>query len=66
MKSNYKTFTEDLRFDGIPFRTFINDDADMVIRYNENNGDYSEAIYNGTGELIRCIDVINGETYIQE
>ena len=64
--SDYRKFINELKFEGIPFKTFINDDGDMVVRLNEYDDDYTEIIYDGVGNCIRCIDVFEGEVYIQE
>lgn len=63
--SDYKKSIADLKFHGVPYRTFINDDADMVVRYNEYGEDYTEEVYNSAGYLVRIIDVQDGNITIQ-
>jgi hypothetical protein len=52
-------------FYGVDYRTFINDNAEMVIRYNEYGHDYTDEVYDPAGTLIRVVDVENGYTHIQ-
>ena len=63
--TDYKRSINDLKFHGVDHRTFINDDAEMVIRYNEYGDDYTEEVYDTVGTLIRVIDVEDGNTHIQ-
>jgi hypothetical protein len=55
-----------LKFEGVPYRTFINDNADMVIRYNEYGENYTDEVYDSTGTLMQIIDVQDGYKHIQE
>lgn len=63
--TDYKHSINDLRFNGVQYRTFINDNAELVIRYNEYGDDYTEEVYDATGTLIRVVDVQDGHTHIQ-
>ena len=65
MLTAYKKSIEQLKFYGVPYRTFINDNADMVIRYNEYDKDYTDEIYDSIGNLIQIVDVENGNIHIQ-
>lgn len=51
--SDYKRNINSLKFNGVQYRTFINDDAEMVIRYNEHNGNYTDEVYDPAGNLVR-------------
>jgi hypothetical protein len=62
-KNSYKSSINSLKFDGVPYRTFINDNAEMVIRYNEYGEDYTDEVYDTTGKLIRVVDFKDGEMY---
>ena len=63
--SDYRRSINSLKFHGIDYRTFINDDAEMVIRYNEYGEDYTEEVYDPAGTLIRVVDFEDGYTHIQ-
>ena len=65
MLTAYRQSINSLKFHGVPYRTFINADSDMVIRYNEYGDDYTEEVYSPVGTLIRVIDVEDGNTHIQ-
>lgn len=64
--SDYRKSINSLKFYGVPYRTFINAEADMVIRYNEYGDDYTEEVYDTMGVLIRIVDVQDGYTYTFE
>ena len=65
--TDYRKTINSLKFWGVPFRTFINDDGDKVIRYNEySDTDYTDEIFNGVGKLIQIVDYENGEVHIQQ
>ena len=53
--TDYRRSIADLKFYGVPYRTFTNDNAELVIRYNEYGDDYTEEVYDATGSLIRII-----------
>ena len=61
----YKNSINDLKFHGIPYRTFINADGDMIIRYNEYGEDYTDEVYAADGSLICVVDVTDGYVHIQ-
>ena len=63
--SDYKGSINSLKFHGVPYRTFINDNAEMVIRYNEYGDDYTDEVYATDGSLICIVDVEEGHTNIQ-
>ena len=63
--TDYQSSINSLKFHGVPYRTFINDEADMVIRYNEYGDDYTDEVYDAVGALIRVVDVQDGNTHIQ-
>ena len=63
--SDYQCSINSLQFYGVPHRTFINAEAEMVIRYNEYGDDYTDEVYDTTGTLIRVVDVQDGYTHIQ-
>lgn len=63
--TDYQSSINSLKFHGVPHRTFINDEADMVIRYNEYGDDYTEEVYDAVGTLIRVVDFEDGYTNIQ-
>ena len=60
-QTDYKRSIYAFRFEGIPYRTFINDDADMVIRYNEFDNHYTDEIYDATGKFLSVIDFEDGK-----
>lgn len=62
--TDYRKWISALRLEGIHFDTFINDDADMVIRIDYLNGDYSEHIFDSVGKRIRDIYVLDGELFV--
>lgn len=64
--TDYKQSINALKFEGISYRTFINDDADMVIRYNEFDKNYTDEIYDTTGKLLCVIDFEDGNMYVQK
>lgn len=63
--SDYRRSINSLKFYGVDHRTFINDDAEMVIRYNEYGENYTDEVYDTTGTLIRIVDFEDGYTHIQ-
>lgn len=63
--TDYKRSINDLRFEGIKHRTFINDDGEMVLRYNEYGKDYTDEVYDPAGNLIRVVDFEDGYAHIQ-
>lgn len=65
MMTDYKRSINALKFEGISYRTFINDDANMVIRYNEFDKNYTDEIYDATGKLLCVIDFEDGNMHIQ-
>ena len=64
--SDYRKSINSLKFYGVPFRTFINDDANMIIRYNEYGDDYTDEIFDATGHLIQIVDFEDGYMHIQQ
>lgn len=65
MLTAYKRSIANLNFYGVPHRTFINAEAEMVIRYNEYGADYTEEVYAPNGSLLRVVDVQDGYKHIQ-
>lgn len=63
--TDYRHTINDLRYEGIHYRTFINDDGNMVIRHSEHDGDYEELIFNPAAKLIQVISVDDGYKHIQ-
>lgn len=63
--TDYKRHIISLKADGIPYRTFINDGGNMVIRYSEHNDDYTELMFDPAAKLIQVISVDDGYTHIQ-
>lgn len=63
--SDYKRNINSLKFNGIQYRTFINDNAEMVIRYNEYGENYTDEVYDPAGNLVRIIDFNDKNTYTQ-
>lgn len=61
--SDYKSSINSLKFHGVPYRTFINDNAEMIIRYNEYGEDYTDEVYDTIGNLIRIVDFEDGDMY---
>jgi len=61
--SDYKSSINCLKHQGVTYRTFINDNAEMVIRYNEYGDDYTDEVYDTTGKLIRIVDFEDGDMY---
>ena len=45
---------------GVPYRIFINSNAEIVIRYNEYGTDYTDEVFNSVGNLIRTIETFKG------
>lgn len=64
--TDYQASINSLKFWGVPFRTFINDDGDKVIRYNEYGADYTDEIFDGVGNLIKVVDFEDGYIHIQQ
>ena len=64
--TDYKKSRHNLIFNGVPHRVFINNNGDMVIRYNECYHNYTDEIFDGTGTLKQIIDVQDGHTHIQQ
>ena len=52
--TDYRRSIKSLRFHGIIYRTFINEDAEMIIRYNEYGEDYTDEVYDPAGTLTYC------------
>lgn len=63
--TDYRRSINSLRFHGIIYRTFINEDTEMIIRYNEYGEDYTDEVYDPAGTLIRIVDFEDGYTHIQ-
>ena len=61
--SEYRKWINALKFEGIQYDAFINDDGDMVVRIDYSDGDYHETIFNGVGKSIADIYVIDGEMF---
>jgi hypothetical protein len=61
--SDYKSSINCLKHQGVTYRTFINDNAEMVIRYNEYGDDYTDEVYDTIGKLIRIVDFEDGDMY---
>lgn len=64
--TSYRRSINSLRFQGVPYRTYIDEKGDMIIRYNEYGDDYTEEVYDTVGTLIRVIDVEDGYIHIQD
>lgn len=60
--SDYRRSINSLNFYGVPYRTFTNDKAELVIRYNEYDNDYTEEVYDTTGTLLIFKEVCKNET----
>ena len=59
--SDYKECIRALKSEGEPYTTFINDDGDMVIRFDYGNDNYAEFKFNGVGKHIEDVFMFNGE-----
>jgi hypothetical protein len=63
--SGYRQTIANLKREGVCYRAFINEYGEMVVRYNDNNNNYTEEIFDGVGKLIDIITVQDNETFSQ-
>ena len=61
--TDYKRITDSLKRQGVTYRTFVNDNAETVIRYNEYGDAYTEVVCATTGKLILIVEFEDGDMY---
>lgn len=62
MLTAFMNSIETLNRYGVPYRIFINSDAEIVVRYNEYGQDYTDEVFDSIGNLIRTKEVYSNAT----